>query len=115
MPSPYTPPQKWHITAYFTYAELPHLPTIDHDQNLRKIIVPSGIYRTGKTRSRSAEDDLPTGSGTKSGDPHANSLPSLATIHSDLGAPFTPPPRPQGVRLPEDQRVIQMLNSRHIK
>lgn len=116
MPSPYTPPQKWHITAYFTYAELPHLPTIDHDQNLRKIIVPSGIYRTGKTRSRSAEDDLPTSIGTKPGDPHATSLPSLSTIHSDLGTPFTPPPRPQqGARLPEDQRVIQMLNSRHIK
>lgn len=120
MPNPQMRPQKWHITAYFTYADLPHLPTIEHDPMLQKIIVPSGIYRTGKTRSRSADDEL-AGSSRVPPDQYvtnSNSLPSLSTIQS--GVEMFPPnpsmPRPpHGARLPEDQRVIQMLNSRHIR
>ncbi len=124
MPNPHTRPQKWHITAYFTYAELAHLPTIEHDPMLQRIIVPAGIYRTGKTRSRSADDELagPSGSGMGDGSPGEmfpnNSLPSLAAIQSGVNMyppnPSMPRP-PHGARLPEDQRVIQMLNSRHIR
>ena len=124
MPNPHTRPQKWHITAYFTYAELAHLPTIEHDPMLQRIIVPAGIYRTGKTRSRSADDELagPSGSGTGGGSSGemfpSNSLPSLAAIQSGVNMyppnPSMPRP-PHGARLPEDQRVIQMLNSRHIR
>ncbi|KAF8965300.1 Gti1/Pac2 family-domain-containing protein [Flammula alnicola] len=117
MPNPHARPQKWHITAYFTYADLPHLPMIEHDPMLQKIIVPSGIYRTGKSRSRSLDDELDP-SGSRPGEAHLhNSLPSLSTIHSDLTShPLgTTPPRPHGTRLPEDQRLIQMLNSRHVR
>ncbi|KAF8163537.1 Gti1/Pac2 family-domain-containing protein [Crassisporium funariophilum] len=118
MVKPNTRPQKWHLTAYFTYAELPQLPTIDRDINLRTIIVPSGIYRSGKTRSRDDEDE-PSGSGGGS-NPHGEQmLPSLSTIHSNVGGPYPPGPSaprpPHGQRLPEDQRLIQMLNSRHVR
>jgi hypothetical protein len=120
MPNPQMRPQKWHITAYFTYADLPHLPTIEHDPILQKIIVPSGIYRTGKTRSRSADDEHAGGSRGTADQyvTNSNSLPSLSTIQSgmDMYPPNPSMPRPpHGARLPEDQRVIQMLNSRHIR
>ncbi|KAH9483889.1 cAMP-independent regulatory protein pac2 [Psilocybe cubensis] len=119
LPNSHTRPQKWHLTAYFTYADLPHLPTIDHDPILRTMIVPSGIYRTGKARSRSDDEDQGTsGHRGYSQDSNAqNLLPSLSTIHASVGPP---PPgltstRTPGTRLPEDQRLIQMLNSRHVK
>ena len=57
-------PRKWHLTAYFTYADLQSLPTIDNDQNLRSIPVPAGIYKSGKARSRNSDltlDTSPTG------------------------------------------------------
>lgn len=120
LPNPYSRPQKWHLTAYFTYAELPHLPTIDHDPMLRTIIVPSGIYRTGKARSR-GDDEIPMGSrqypNQLQQDPNAQlTLPSLSSIHTEVGTlPAPTPSRTSGTRLPEDQRLIQMLNSRHIK
>ncbi|KAF4615170.1 hypothetical protein D9613_002652 [Agrocybe pediades] len=118
-PNPYSRPQKWHLTAYFTYAELPHLPTIDHDPMLRTIIVPSGIYRTGKARSRSDEEMLLSSRGPQGqqlNDPMSMSLPSLSSIQANPAVlPAPSQSRASGSRLPEDQRVIQMLNSRHIK
>ncbi|KAF9052995.1 Gti1/Pac2 family-domain-containing protein [Panaeolus papilionaceus] len=121
---PQTKPQKWHLTAYFTYADLPHLPTIDHDPLLRKIIVPSGIYRSGKTRSRTDDDEL-VGSvsnrlpGSDEASPYTERmLPSLSSIQSAVAPPSAASlagVRSHGARLPEDQRMIQMLNSRHIR
>ncbi|KAG8948861.1 hypothetical protein FRC04_009199 [Tulasnella sp. 424] len=42
--------RKWHMTAYFTNADYPHLPTIQDDLRLRGIKVPKGMYRSGKSR-----------------------------------------------------------------
>ncbi|KAG8991567.1 hypothetical protein FRB90_001307, partial [Tulasnella sp. 427] len=42
--------RKWHMTAYFTNADYPHLPTIMDDPRLRGIKVPKGMYRSGKSR-----------------------------------------------------------------
>lgn len=121
---PYNRLQKWHLTAYFTYTDLPHLPTVDHDPVLSRIVVPAGIYRTGKARSRSEEDDSPP-SARSSRPPESSpgtpcelpQLPSLSTIQSTTAAPPSggSPPRLHGQRLPEDQRIIEMLNSRHIR
>ena len=121
MVKPNTRPQKWHLTAYFTYAELPHLPTIDRDPNLRAVIVPPGIYRSAKTRSRTDDDEL-SGRGGSPVSSVPNSyltpmlaLPSLSTLQ------VTPPPAgppaqmSYGTRLPEDERLIHMLNSRHVR
>ncbi|KAF5315538.1 hypothetical protein D9611_004872 [Ephemerocybe angulata] len=124
MPNPYARPQKWHLTAYFTYADLPHLPTIDHDELLSRIEVPEGIYRSGKTRSRE-DDDLsgPRSSPSLSSSPSpptsallpgSRSLPPLQAAIGPHGTLLTQP-RVQVGRLPEDQRVIQMLNSKHIR
>lgn len=119
MVRPNTRPQKWHLTAYFTYAELPHLPTIDHDPNLRKMIVPPGIYRSGKTRSRSDDDEVSgCGGGPVSTDANPYStqmltLPSLSTLQgAHLSGSLTR--IAHGTRLPEDERLIHMLNSRHV-
>ncbi|KAJ3546816.1 hypothetical protein NMY22_g1900 [Coprinellus aureogranulatus] len=123
-PTPYARPQKWHLTAYFTYADLPHLPTIDQDDLLSRIVVPEGVYRSGKARSRE-DDDLaasrPNQSGPSSPSPPnpsvlqgTRSLPPLQTAIGTHGSMLAQP-RVQAARLPEDQRVIQMLNSRHIR
>ncbi|TFK42351.1 Gti1/Pac2 family-domain-containing protein [Crucibulum laeve] len=117
---PFSRPQKWHLTAYFTYADLQRLPTIDQDPVLRKIIVPPGIYRSGKARSK--DDDGSSGS-LSSGPPSPailtsngeRLLPSLASLTIGGHAPVISPSRMHGMRLPEDQRVIQMLNSRHTR
>lgn len=118
--SPDSRPQKWHITAYFTYADLPHLPTVDHDHLLRKIIVPNGMYRSSHSRTRGDHDkgdDAAHGDRSLHGDanPHAT-LPSLAAVcaHPPPPSPMRPP-LPHVARLPEDQRVIHMLNSRHVR
>lgn len=123
-PNPYARPQKWHLTAYFTYADLPHLPTIDNDELLSRIGVPEGVYRSGKTRARE-DDDM---SGPRSGSsvnsspsppnsvllPGSRSLPPLQTAVGPHGT-MVVQPRVQVARLAEDQRVIQMLNSKHIR
>lgn len=121
---PESRPQKWHITAYFTYNDLPHLPTVDHDLLLRKIIVPNGMYRSSHSRTRADHDkgdDPSAAHGDRSlhGDtnPHAT-LPSLAALAVCPHPPPSParhPLPPHGARLPEDQRLIHMLNSRHIR
>ena len=117
MVKPNTRPEKWHLTAYFTYAELPHLPTIDRDPNLRTVIVPPGIYRSAKTRSRSDSGFSSRGGSPLSSPPNlyvTPMLPSLSTLQ------VTPQPGPPthisyGTRLPEDERLIHMLNSRHVR
>ncbi|KIY43514.1 hypothetical protein FISHEDRAFT_8003, partial [Fistulina hepatica ATCC 64428] len=42
--------RRWHLTAYFTYADLPDLPTVDQDALLNKISVPRGVYCPGKIK-----------------------------------------------------------------
>ena len=120
MVRPNTRPQKWHLTAYFTYAELPHLPTIDRDPNLRTVIVPPGIYRSGKTRSRSDDDELSGRGGSpvpyvpNSYGPPMLALPSLSTLQ--VASPSGPSSQiSYGTRLPEDERLIHILNSRHVR
>ncbi|CAA7271488.1 unnamed protein product [Cyclocybe aegerita] len=115
--NPYAKPQKWHLTAYFTYADLPHLPTLEQDPVLRKIIVPSGIYRSGKTRTNRDDDELSGGSRSPDDSAPHTVLPSLSSIQSTVGPnhPGPMPARPHVTRLPEDQRLIQMLNSRHVR
>lgn len=48
-------PRKWHLTAYLTYADVSQLPTIDLDPTLRAIVIPSGMYRSAKARSRQVD------------------------------------------------------------
>lgn len=118
---PNTRPQKWHLTAYFTYAELPHLPTIDRDPNLRNLIVPPGIYRSGKTRSRNDHDEASESGGnypvSDEANPYGTRMPALPPL-SILQGTHPPGPSTQiahGTRLPEDERLIHMLNSRHVR
>ena len=121
MVRPNTRPQKWHLTAYFTYAELPHLPTIDRDPNLRTVIVPPGIYRSAKTRTRTDDDELsergdsPFSSVPNSSFTPALALPSLSTLQVTPPLTGLPARMSYGTRLPEDERVIHMLNSRHVR
>ncbi|TCD66194.1 hypothetical protein EIP91_001688 [Steccherinum ochraceum] len=129
-------PRKWHLTAYFTYADLPSIPVIDQDPILRTVSVPAGIYKSGKARSRTSDTicGTPPSTATPPSRPsspayrhtagHTSSspmrkdqvvLPSLQTAiaHSHLNL-HSQQHRQHGVRLAEDQRMIQMLNSRPI-
>ncbi|KAJ7157020.1 Gti1/Pac2 family-domain-containing protein [Mycena crocata] len=109
-------PRKWHITAYFRYDDLPHIPTVDRDPCLRKIIVPVGLYRSGKTKNRSDDEDSPTNS-------PLSARPLMARAHTDIPSPtlpsmfsvvdlYGPVSHSHGSRLSEDQRVIRMLNGK---
>ncbi|KAJ3801478.1 Gti1/Pac2 family-domain-containing protein [Lentinula aff. detonsa] len=126
--SPNSKPRKWHITAYFTYSDLPSIPTIDRDPILSKITVPSGIYHGGKSRSKSEDDGVynahspPSSPAMQHSSVHGPasgilSSPSLPSFHSTVGPyalnPRTAYPQP-GSRMSEDHRVIHMLNSRHV-
>ncbi|KAF8077729.1 Gti1/Pac2 family-domain-containing protein [Lyophyllum atratum] len=116
-PDPRMKPQKWHLTAYFTYSGLATLPTVDRDPLLRRIIVPSGIYRSGNARSRS-DEDVPTLRPTSSYNGRKENrvplLPSLQLTVPETHNGFRMSPHSSVGRLPEDDRVIQMLNSRLI-
>jgi hypothetical protein len=43
--------RKFHLTAYFTYADLPNLPTLESEPRLWSIVIPQGVYRSGKSRT----------------------------------------------------------------
>ncbi|KAI0797562.1 Gti1/Pac2 family-domain-containing protein [Abortiporus biennis] len=123
-------PRKWHLTAYFTYSDLPTIPTIEQDPLLRKISVPSGIYRSGKARSRASDamhpgTPSPPMTPSRPSSPAPRNLPSaqrkdqivLPSLQSTIASShlnLPPHVRPHGARLAEDQRMIQMLNSRPI-
>lgn len=126
-------PRKWHLTAYFTYSDLPGIPTVDQDPLLRRISVPSGMYKSGKARSRASDAMLPGNLSPppspsrpaspqqrypSNGAPHHRKdqivLPSLQSAISNTHLNMPPHHRPHGARLAEDQRMIQMLNSRPI-
>ena len=107
--SPTSAPRKWHITAYFSYADLANIPTVDHDIVLSRVVLPSGISRSSKNRKG---EELESNSSS----PATSMLPSL---HVAIGGYSTlsmdiPPKHPGPSRLSEDQRLIQILNSRYI-
>ncbi|CAL1705281.1 unnamed protein product [Somion occarium] len=125
-------PRKWHLTAYFTYTDLPNIPTIDQDPILRRISVPPGIYKSGKARSRTSDATLPSpslsipsrpsspvtrqstpGPGTQGRREHIV-LPSLQSAIASTSMHRHNPHQHPHARIPEDQRMIQMLNSRPI-
>ncbi|KAI0053874.1 hypothetical protein FA95DRAFT_1480351 [Auriscalpium vulgare] len=127
---PNTKPRKWHLTAYFTYADLPRIPTVDQDHMLRGVTVPIGMYRSGKARSRNSDagsqpgSPPPYGRGSTSTSPQgsssrtANSTTPLPSLQSAIAPRFRDvgsSARGGESRYPEDQRIIQMLNSRHIR
>ncbi|KAF8156114.1 hypothetical protein B0H34DRAFT_716235 [Crassisporium funariophilum] len=96
---PGTEPQKWNLTAYFTSAELLCLPTIDHDIDLRTIIVPPGIYRSANIRGRASG----SGGGSK---PHVEGMRYLlSTMNSNVGGPH--PARPYTTLSPHGQRLME--------
>jgi hypothetical protein len=130
--NPGVKPRKWHLTAYFTYADLHQIPTIDQDPVLRGVTVPVGMYRSGKARSRNSDAGL-RASPPLSPPPNARSPPGpnvpnelLSTTDSSTALPslqvavapqyYDPnmPKRGHDPRHAEDQRIIQMLNSRHL-
>ncbi|KAJ6502267.1 Gti1/Pac2 family-domain-containing protein [Mycena sanguinolenta] len=101
--------KKWHIVAYFRHEDLPHIPTIEHDPCLRKIIVPAGLYRSGKTRNGEDSSSSPSpGShrGSTRTDILSPPLPSMLST-PDIFSPHNPH---RGSRLSEDQRVIRLLD-----
>ncbi|KAJ7709609.1 Gti1/Pac2 family-domain-containing protein [Mycena rosella] len=111
-------PRKWHITAYFRHDDLPHIPTVDRDPCLRKIIVPVGLYHNGKMKNRSDGEDASVTSYTPSSPGSYRTasrtrmdtpIPVLPSMFSamDLGGPTS---QVHSARLSEDQRVIRMLN-----
>lgn len=120
-------PRKWHLTAYFTYSDLPSIPTPDQDPLLRTLSVPAGIYRSGKARSRGS-DATSSSSGSSPPRPMTpmSSAPSrtrtdnivLPSLHSAISpsqmSTHSQQHRQHSARLAEDQRMIQMLNSRPI-
>ncbi len=126
-------PRKWHLTAYFTYSDLPSIPTVDQDPLFRGLAVPQGIYRSGKARSRNSDATYPVPSSPSSPPrpltPMARSPPGgssrarndsvvLPSLQSAVSAsPMSghgSHHRTHSARIPEDQRMIQMLNSRPI-
>ena len=127
-------PRKWHLTAYFTYADLPAIPTVDQDPLLSAIAVPAGVYRSGKARSRNSDASL-SGSAASSSPgalpspPASPGVPSrpaspaaragvvLPSLHSAIASTpvgYGGPHHRAVPRIAEDQRMIQMLNARPI-
>lgn len=107
--------------AYFRYEDLPHIPTVDRDPCLRKIIVPVGLYRSGKTRNRSDGDDSSSAASYSPQPPGSNRASITSRTRSDMPSPALPSMFPatdlstsiayhRGARLSEDQRVIRILN-----
>ncbi|KAJ7444830.1 Gti1/Pac2 family-domain-containing protein [Mycena latifolia] len=114
-------PRKWHITAYFRYDDLPHIPTVDRDPCLRKIIVPMGLYRSGKTRNRSDGEECSSVASYRPSSPGSHRGSAASRTHTDMPFPTLPSmfsamdlcghtSQISGARLSEDQRVIRILN-----
>lgn len=126
--SAHAKPRKWHLTAYFTYADLPNIPTTDQDPLLRGLAVPPGVYRSGKARSRTSDatgaaippsptpPSRPGTPGTRTnGKKDAGVvLPSLQSALANSQYGMHGSHHRALPRMAEDQRMIQMLNSRPI-
>ncbi|KAI0929061.1 hypothetical protein AcW1_006110 [Taiwanofungus camphoratus] len=124
-----TKPRKWHLTAYFTYSDLPNVPTVDRDPMLRNLTVPAGVYKSGKSRSKNANADaalafpsrlsfpsppssLHTGPSSRLEDSLV--LPALNPIVGVTQFSVHGATRRTLPRAAEDQRMIEMLNARSI-
>ena len=127
-------PRKWPLTAYFTYADLPSIPTVDKDPLLSTIAVPSGVYKSGKARSRNSDASTPAlpsppstpgpgGPSSRPSSPLQSSsrgkkdgvvLPSLHSAIASTPMNFSGSHHRTNPRMAEDQRMIQMLNARPI-
>lgn len=122
--NPEAKPRKWHLTAYFTYKDLPQIPTIDQDPVLRGVTVPAGVYRSGKARSRNSDAGLgaspPSSPPLYSRGPAGPGVPNQASVsHTADSSTALPslhiavPPRPSDPLVPkhaEDLRTINLLN-----
>jgi len=134
MLSPAAKVRKWHLTAYFSYEDLERIPTIDQDAMLQKVTVPAGVFRSGRARTRDtimeqehSQDtetpsssprsiDMTTGRRTILNPPGRveNQRPSLPPLQS-ISAHAYPYHNGHGTRTAEDQRIIRILNSRHVR
>jgi hypothetical protein len=89
-----TPPgttirKKLHLTAYFTYADLPNLPTLESEPNLWNIVIPQGIYRSGKSRT-SGRNLANAAEPVRVRQPGGESSPSPTSSPSSIGhSPLT--------------------------
>lgn len=77
---------KYHLTAYFTFDDLPHIPTVESQSELHAIAVPQGVYRSGKSRT-SARNLV------QSAEPARTSMPfrTIAKIPSTSASPDSSP------------------------
>jgi len=77
---------KYHLTAYFTFDDLPHIPTVESQSELRDIVIPQGVYRSGKSRT-SARNLV------QSAEPARTSMPfrAIAKIPSTSASPDSSP------------------------
>lgn len=126
------------MTAYFVFADLPHLPTCDTDPILRLLVVPPNFYRSGKARSRTSVSEsndrlspvsprpaqyqawpasrpaFPTDTRRATTDSvprvqKPNGLPVVDTTITSFSLNSRPLSANRGT---EDQRVIHLLNSK---
>lgn len=75
--------RKWHLTAYFTNADFPSLPTVADDPVLSNVVVPKGMYRSGKSRQSAKSLQAEWGG---SSPPPTSSLPRATNSATDLSA-----------------------------
>ena len=77
---------KYHLTAYFTFDDLPHIATVESQSELRTIMIPQGVYRSGKSRT-SARNLV------QSAEPARTSMPfrAIAKIPSTSASPDSSP------------------------
>lgn len=77
---------KYHLTAYFTFDDLPHIPTVESQSELRAVVIPQGVYRSGKSRT-SARNLV------QSAEPTRTSMPfrAIAKIPSASASPESSP------------------------
>ncbi|KAG9038945.1 hypothetical protein FRB95_013623 [Tulasnella sp. JGI-2019a] len=92
--------RKWHLTAYFTNADFASLPTVADDPVLSNVIVPKGMYRSGKSR-QSAKSLQAEWSGSPT--PSASTSRVASTSAPDLSKLNMPPAGPS--RNPNDGPV----------
>ncbi|KAG8961999.1 hypothetical protein FRC03_004733 [Tulasnella sp. 419] len=84
-PGSTAPPKKWHLTAYFCTTDYHELPVVTQDSILRNIVVPKGVYVTGKGLTRKSNR------GVGSNSSNAPSTPSASTAIADDDKSFGSP------------------------
>ncbi|KAF7970216.1 hypothetical protein HWV62_8457 [Athelia sp. TMB] len=132
--SPQEKPRKWHLTAYFSYGDLEDIPTVDQDPKLRGLGVPAGIYRNSKSRARDNGAGFEGSDKSQSASLTPSPTLSMSQVMTATPRAGFPEPKLSGVppvtlpplealsggslsqsRPAEDQRLINILNSRHVR